>query len=155
MISGKPVNWSIVRTCSPASTSSWAVPPVEMISTPSSARPRAKSTMPRLSETESSALRTRTSWGCVVSAAPAMCPSIVKAPAGKTRRMSEHGSDPAEQIEHRADQLEEDLDRLEGRLDDAKSRLRERQEDARRLGEGEDVAGDWEEQAPDRPLGDD
>ena len=93
-ISGKPVYSSLARMSIPWSRSSRAVPPVETISTPSSARPRAKSTMPRLSDTESSALRTRTSWGCVVSAAPAMCPSIVKAPAGKTRRVSEHGSDP-------------------------------------------------------------
>ena len=42
----------------------WAVPPVETSSTPSSASPRAKSTIPVLSETESSARRTRTSPGC-------------------------------------------------------------------------------------------
>src|SRR3954452_2312036 len=129
MISGKPVKSSIARTCSPASVSSWAVPPVETISMPSSARPRAKSTIPRLSDTERSALRTRTSWGCVVSAGPAMGPSIVKAAAGKTRHMTEHGPNPGDQIERSADQLEEDLDRLEGRLD-AKGRLQERQEGA-------------------------
>ena len=44
-----------------------AVPPVETISTPSSARPRAKSTSPRLSETLSSARRMRTSPGAVTS----------------------------------------------------------------------------------------
>src|SRR3954463_10841977 len=153
MISGKPVKSSIARTCSPASVSSWAVPPVETISMPSSARPRAKSTIPRLSDTERSALRTRTTWGCVGSAGPAMGPSIVKAAAGKTRRMTEH--DPGDQIERSADQLEEDLDRLEGRLDDAKGRLKERQEDAQGAGAAEEVAGDGEDEAPSRPLGDD
>src|SRR4051794_26144833 len=149
MISGKPVKSSIARTCRPASVSSWAVPPVETISMPSSARPRAKSTMPRLSDTDRSALRTRTSSGGVMSAAPAMRPSIVKAPAGKTRRMSEQGSDPGgahaaegggSEIERQADQLEQDLDRLEGRLDHAKDRLRERKEDAEGPGEAEEVA---------------
>src|SRR5512133_3007591 len=45
----------------PASRRAAAVPPVETISTSSAARPRAKSTTPVLSETESSARRTRTS----------------------------------------------------------------------------------------------
>src|SRR3989442_15723775 len=40
----------------PASASSFAVPPVERISTPSATSPRAKSTRPRLSLTLSSAL---------------------------------------------------------------------------------------------------
>jgi hypothetical protein len=82
-------------------------------------------------------------------------PSIVKAAAGKTRPMTEQGSDPGEQIQHRADNLEEDLGRLEERIDDAKDRLKERQEDAEGTGAAEAVAGDWEEAAPDRPLGDD
>ena len=43
----------------PASASSRAVPPVETISIPSSASPRANSTIPVLSETDSSARRTR------------------------------------------------------------------------------------------------
>src|SRR5919199_1230613 len=47
----------------PASPSSRAVPPVETISTPSSASPRAKSTSPRLSDTVRSARRTRTAPG--------------------------------------------------------------------------------------------
>src|SRR5918992_5742756 len=45
----------------PSSESSRAVPPVDTISTPSSASPRANSTSPRLSETESRARRTLTS----------------------------------------------------------------------------------------------
>jgi predicted nuclease with TOPRIM domain len=69
--------------------------------------------------------------------------------------MTEQGPDPGERIEHSADQLDEDLHRLEGRLDDAKDRLKERQEDAEGPGEAEEVAGDWEDTAPDRPLGDD
>src|SRR5687767_13554575 len=48
----------------PASASSRAVPPVETISTPSCARPRAKSTSPRLSDTDRSARRTCTSPAC-------------------------------------------------------------------------------------------
>ena len=63
MISGKPVKSSIGRAAIPAPASSRAVPPVETISTPSSSRPRAKSTIPSFSDTDSSALRTRTSPG--------------------------------------------------------------------------------------------
>src|SRR5688500_12860355 len=68
MISGKPVKSSIARTSSPASVSSRAVPPVDTSSTPSPASPRAKSATPRLSDTDSSARRTRTSPGCVIRA---------------------------------------------------------------------------------------
>src|SRR3954453_552582 len=60
----------MARTESPAPTSTRAVPPVETISTPSSARPRANSTSPRLSETVNSARLTRTSPGCVTSTGP-------------------------------------------------------------------------------------
>jgi hypothetical protein len=63
--------------------------------------------------------------------------------------------DPAQQIERQADQLEQDLGRLEDHLDDAKTQLKARQEDARGAGDADEVAGDWEGQAPDRPLGDD
>ena len=69
--------------------------------------------------------------------------------------MSEHARDPGEQIERSADQLEEDLSRLEEHLDEAKSQLRDRAEDAHGPGVGEEVAGDYEDTAPDRPLGDD
>src|SRR5579875_2843432 len=55
MISGKPVRSSIARTAMPASASVAAVPPVETISIPSSASPRANSTIPVLSETDSRA----------------------------------------------------------------------------------------------------
>src|SRR3954447_8335732 len=66
MISGKPVNSSIARTSRPASCSTAAVPPVEMSSTSSEASPRAKSWMPVLFETDSSARLTRTSPGCTM-----------------------------------------------------------------------------------------
>src|SRR3954453_20285810 len=66
MISGKPVNSSIGRTSSPVSCSAAAVPPVETSSTPSDASPRAKSWMPVLLETDSSARCTRTSPGCTI-----------------------------------------------------------------------------------------
>src|SRR5919202_6814923 len=62
----------------PASASSRAVPPVETSSTPSSVRPRAKSTSPRLSETVSSARRIRTAPGCVTSLAiPSLVPIVL------------------------------------------------------------------------------
>src|SRR5919202_2268542 len=69
--SGNPVMSSTERTAMPSAASSCAVPPVETISTPSSASPRAKSMIPRLSETLSSARRTRTSPGAVVCGDPA------------------------------------------------------------------------------------
>ena len=69
--------------------------------------------------------------------------------------MSEQARDPGEKIERSADQLEEDLGRLEDHLDDAKDQLKDRMEDAQGPGEAEKVAGDWEDEAPDKPLGDD
>jgi hypothetical protein len=83
-----------------------------------------------------------------------MAPSIVKAPAGKTRAMSD--DDPGERIERSTHELEEDLDRLEGHLDDAKGHLEERRREAQGPGEeAEEVAGDWHDEAPRRPMGDD
>src|SRR3954454_21809577 len=60
----------MARTDSPAPESSRAVPPVDTISIPSSASPRANSTSPRLSDTVSSARRIRTSPGSPASSAP-------------------------------------------------------------------------------------
>src|ERR1700712_1479070 len=57
MISGKPVRSVIERTGTPALDRDPAVPPVEMISTPRSASPRANSTMPVLSDTDRRARR--------------------------------------------------------------------------------------------------
>src|SRR3954468_1397151 len=54
----------------PARSSSRAVPPVDTISTPRSASPRANSTSPRLSDTVRRARRTRTSPGWVTSTGP-------------------------------------------------------------------------------------
>ena len=62
---GKPVKSSIARTVRPAAASACAVPPVETSSMSSAARPLANSTMPVLSDTESTARRMRTSPGCV------------------------------------------------------------------------------------------
>src|SRR3954453_10037186 len=69
-ISGKPVYSSIARMSMPWSRSSRAVPPVDTISTPRSASPRAKSTSPRLSDTVRRARLTWTSPGWVTAALP-------------------------------------------------------------------------------------
>ena len=61
----------------PSSRSSLAVPPVDTISTPSSDSPRAKSTRPRLSDTDSSARRTFTSPGATGSAPPLVSLAIL------------------------------------------------------------------------------
>src|SRR3990167_5680971 len=55
-ISGKPVCSATSVTGSPASASSFAVPPVDSSLTPSACRPRANSSTPVLSETEISAV---------------------------------------------------------------------------------------------------
>src|SRR3712207_2262943 len=64
----------------PCSASSAAVPPVEMISTPSSASARAKSTTPRLSNTLSSARSMRRSPAVGVCRALAWGSAIVQHP---------------------------------------------------------------------------
>ena len=69
--------------------------------------------------------------------------------------MSDQARDPDQEIERSTHQLEEDLERLESHVDEAKERLKDRVEDAQGPGEAEKVAGDWEGEAPDRPLGDD
>src|SRR5919112_2440104 len=56
-ISGAPVTSETGTTSTPASESALAVPPVEMISNPIPESRRAKSSTPRLSETETRALR--------------------------------------------------------------------------------------------------
>src|SRR5204862_8354852 len=92
-ISGKPVYSSIARLSIPWSRSSRAVPPVETISTPRSARPRAKSTSPRLSETVSRARRTCTSPGWVTAALPPLVVAIgllLEEHAPPTRRVELH-----------------------------------------------------------------
>src|SRR3954451_12970211 len=92
-ISGKPVYSSIARMSMPWSRSSRAVPPVETISTPRSARPRAKSTSPRLSETVRRARRTCTSPGWVTAALPPLVVAIgllLEEHAPPTRRVEPH-----------------------------------------------------------------
>src|SRR4051794_13015122 len=61
----------------PAVARNFAVPPVEMISTPSSVSPRAKSTTPRLSDTVISARWMRTCPGAVVSTSWAVLTSLI------------------------------------------------------------------------------
>src|SRR5215216_4590117 len=61
----------------PCAPSSRAVPPVETISTPSSTRPRANSTSPRLSDTLRSALLMRTSPASTGSTPPVAASAIV------------------------------------------------------------------------------
>ncbi len=63
-----------------------AVPPVETISTPSSSRPRANSTIPSFSDTDSSARRTRTS--------PGAARSIPAGLAGPDVAFGEHSEPP-------------------------------------------------------------
>src|SRR5690606_31073706 len=63
MISGQPVSSETSRTLMPAAAIAEAVPPVETMSTPSDESTPAKSVIPVLSETESSARRTATRSG--------------------------------------------------------------------------------------------
>ena len=76
----------------PSDPSSLAVPPVETISTPSSASPRAKSTIPRLSDTDSSARRTFTSPGATGSVPPLVSLAIFDP---QQTGVSGVGTDPA------------------------------------------------------------
>ena len=69
--------------------------------------------------------------------------------------MSEQRDDPGKRIERSANQLEEDLGHLEEHLDEAKDHLKDRMKDAQGPGPAQEAAGDWEDEAPDRPLGDD
>src|SRR3954469_24562013 len=131
MISGKPVKSSIARTSRPASLSAAAVPPVETISTPSSASPRAKSTIPRLSETDSRARWMRTAPGAVDAAdevSEAMRRMLLGAGrgvgcarGGKSSIMRETGptADPAARLEREADRLEHHLDQLDDHIQEA------------------------------------
>src|SRR3954452_490885 len=167
MISGKPVKSSIARTARPASLSAVAVPPVETISTPSSASPRAKSTIPRLSETDSSARWMRTAPGAVGASgevSEAMAPMVFgrccRGGPGPVRRAAQRGvgsgragnagamtesrpgEDVAERMERDADELEHHLNKLEDHISDAEKAAQARREEAM---PAETVAGDWEE----------
>ena len=84
------------RTSRPASRSAVAVPPVETSSTPRSASPRAKSTIPVLSETDSSARWMRTSPGWVTGRRPYRSTTTARAgaPGPATRRRARSDAPP-------------------------------------------------------------
>src|SRR5829696_9917516 len=116
-ISGNPVRSSIGRASTPSAASSRAVPPVDTISTPSSASPRAKSTSPRLSETVSSARRTRMAPGATGSTPLSAVPDIgVLANAHPTRVVGIDG-DRAGRDQPDGPGKQAVLDRVHRRLD--------------------------------------
>src|SRR5215212_650880 len=108
-ISGAPVTLETGKTgttLTPASVSAFAVPPVEMISNPIPESRRAKSSTPRLSDTEISALRfipppsqgnsprqpgraVRARRGAAARATSHSCPRAEQAPAA-ARRWARH-----------------------------------------------------------------
>src|SRR3954453_4568045 len=168
MISGNPVKSSIARTFRPASSSEEAVPPVETSSTPRSASPCANSTIPRLSETDSSARRMRTAPGAAASGpvGESVCSAIPRAygsdripglsrawlkqaSAGEPGRMPVN--DPAEKIEADAAELEERIGKLDNRIGEATQAADARPGENKPL---EETAGDWED-SEGGPLGDD
>src|SRR5919204_3837729 len=105
----------------PASESSRAVPPVETISMPSSARPRAKSTRPRLSDTVSRARRIRTSPGCTTSVgldsvASDICSLLDQHPS-RILRVDAHGPPGQEGDRTRKQLVLDRVNRLLYRLD--------------------------------------
>src|SRR3954466_6159078 len=103
-ISSWPVNSETSATSRPASRSAAAVPPVERISTPRPARPRAKSATPVLSETETSARRTLTAPSSTVSDRVSAAASVIDYdPAGVV------GVDPNPARRDHADRLRVEL----------------------------------------------
>src|SRR5579875_2884654 len=112
MISGNPVRSSIARTGMPASDSAAAVPPVETISIPRSARPRANSTMPVLSETDRSARAIcGPPGGTPVPSVPAdvaVSASPLTAPVGSLRASIRFGTLPADPHASRVGRIELD-----------------------------------------------
>ena len=90
--------------------------------------------------------------GCVIRPAPRWREHS-EPPVGKTPAMSEHGRTPRGTPAHRRS-ARAGPRASRGPLDDAKDH-RGRAQDAQGLGEAEEVAGDWEDEAPDRPGGDD
>src|SRR4051812_16958107 len=116
MISGKPVKSSMARTLRPASVSAVAVPPVDTISTPSSLSPRAKSTIPRLSETDSSARWMRTVPGAVGASgevSEAMGPMVFgRCCARRSRASARPGARPAGMVLDHAGQQPRELPAL-------------------------------------------
>src|SRR5437764_6762837 len=92
----------------PASARCFAVPPVETIWTPSSWRPRAKSAIPRLSETVISARAIRTSPGAVTSYSPAVPTSVIDDHPARIGRVDPHLAQ-RDQADHFGQQLVLDL----------------------------------------------
>src|SRR4051794_455334 len=97
----------------PASASAPAVPPVDTSSTPSSASPLAKSTMPVLSETDNSARRTWTSPGAVSGSVWAISVPTVMRARGYLR-LRQHAPrvgrvDPHRPARDQADRLRQQL----------------------------------------------
>jgi hypothetical protein len=62
------------------------------------------------------------------------------------------GDDVERDLQHEADELEDRLHRLEDHIDDAQAKADPARADAEA---SRVVAGDWDDTAPDRPLGDD
>src|SRR3954465_1866723 len=137
------------RTSSPPGRSAAAVPPVEMSSTPISDRPRAKSTIPRLSETDSSARRTRTPPGAVTSLwatldepGSAMRARIRQHPAGprfgglRPRALTAKiTTDPADGEVRMADTEERNVDEIGDAQRDMEGTADEMSERSEKLGE--------------------
>ena len=69
--------------------------------------------------------------------------------------MTEQGQDPDARLEHSAGELQDDIERLEDHIGEAKDHLADRREEAQGPDGAEEVAGDWEDEAPERPMGDD
>jgi len=152
----------MARTCRPADSSSRAVPPVETTSTPRSASPRAKSTIPRLSDTDSRARLMRTAPGSVsrsrasVEECSEMDGSIVGAPRVRppdrgntpasqevsTTMQQRTGTDPEHDLERTGDELEERIERIDDEIGEAQQEAKARSEDPDPF---ENAAGDSEE----------
>src|SRR3954453_1154328 len=103
-ISSWPVNSETSVTSSPAPRSAAAVPPVERISTPSPASPRAKSATPVLSETEIRARRTPIAPSLTVSFRVSAGASLIDDDRARVVRL-----DPNPARRDHADRLGEEL----------------------------------------------
>jgi septal ring factor EnvC (AmiA/AmiB activator) len=62
------------------------------------------------------------------------------------------GQQAEEELEHTADELEHRIGRLDEHIDESKEKAEQRRAEAEA---SRQVAGDWEDTAPDRPGGDD
>jgi hypothetical protein len=65
-------------------------------------------------------------------------------------------TDPEQAIERDVEDLERDLGKLDDRLGEAKEKAADRAKEASGEEDGVgEAAGDWEDEAPDEPVGDD